>query len=192
MPATSGSSSPASGTPYEESGPADLQWRRVFPGEESQLGLLRRWLASLLPPCPARDDLLAVANELASNAICHTASGRGGYFAVEITWSRPVVRVTVADGGGPAEPHVIEDLGAEHGRGLLLVRGLSVRTGFGGDQRGRLGWAEISWGDAATPASASPQVPGETATGEREAAPARRFTSIPARPGRPALPCLPA
>jgi serine/threonine-protein kinase RsbW len=190
MAATSGPSGAARGTPYAESGAPDLRWRRVFPGEESQLGLLRRWLASLFLPCPARDDLLAVANELASNAICHTASGRGGFFAVEVTWSRSLVRVAVADGGGPAEPRVIEDQGAEHGRGLLLVRGLSVRTGFAGDQRGRLGWAEISWGDAAAPASASPQVPREAAAGEWEAALARRFASMPTRPGRSALSCL--
>ena len=74
-----------------------LRWRRVFPGEGSQLGVLRRWLASLLPQCPARDDVTLVASELGTNAIVHTASGRGGWFAVEITWHRAVVRVAVAD-----------------------------------------------------------------------------------------------
>jgi len=41
----------------------------VFPGEERQLAVLRRWLATLLPACPARDDVILVATELASNAI---------------------------------------------------------------------------------------------------------------------------
>ncbi len=43
-----------------------LPWRRVFPGDERQLGVLRRWLSSLLPDCPARSDVLSVATELVS------------------------------------------------------------------------------------------------------------------------------
>jgi hypothetical protein len=119
------------------------RWRRVFPGEECQLAVLRRWLASLLPDGPARDDLVLVATELASNAICHTASGRGGRFIVEITVCPSAVRVAVTDAGGPARPRVIEDPTAERGRGLLLVRNLSLRTGSCGDHRGRLVWAEV-------------------------------------------------
>ena len=57
------------------------------------------------------------------------------------------MRVAVADSGGPGEPRVIEDPTAEHGRGLLLVHGLSVRTGVAGDQRGRLVWADIDFGN---------------------------------------------
>ena len=114
MPATSGSLDPASGTPPASARPASgLRWRRVFPGEERQLGVLRRWLTSLCPACPARDDLAMVANELSSNAIRHTASGRGGWFAVEVAWAGPVVRVTVADSGAATEPHVIDDPGSE-------------------------------------------------------------------------------
>ena len=132
-----------------------LRWRRVFPGEGSQLGVLRRWLASLLPDCPARDDVASVATELGSNALVHTASGRGGSFAAEITWHQAVVRVAVADCGAPGGPRVIDDPAGEHGRGLLVVRGLSVRTGVCGDHRGRLVWADVRWGDmgAAEPMS---------------------------------------
>ena len=32
-----------------------MRWRKVFRGEERQLGAMRRWLASLLPAVPARD-----------------------------------------------------------------------------------------------------------------------------------------
>src|SRR5690242_11512328 len=97
-----------------------LRWREVFDGEERQLGVMRRWLTSLLPDCPARDDVISVATELASNALLHTESGRGGWFAVEVTWLDSAMRVRVADGGGPGEPHVIEDPDGERGRGLLL------------------------------------------------------------------------
>src|ERR1039457_4754105 len=118
------------GVPQQDTGPLEgpaapgsgLRWRRVFPGEESQLGVLRRWLASLLPPCPARDDVTAVANEVCSNAIVHTLSGLGGRFAVEVAWYGPLVRVAVADGGAPGGPRIIDDPAGEHGRGLLLVR----------------------------------------------------------------------
>jgi len=72
-------------------------WRQEFPGQERQLGVLRRRLAALLPPCPARDDLIAVANEFACNAVRHTRSGEGGRFTVEVTWHGAVVRVAVTD-----------------------------------------------------------------------------------------------
>jgi serine/threonine-protein kinase RsbW len=149
MPATGGAPDQHQDKP---SSPQELvpgtRWRRVFPGEERQLGLLRRWLASLLPDSPAQDDLAIAATELGTNAIRHTASGQGGRFVVEITWHGPVVRVAVADNGGPTEPRVIEDPAADHGRGLLLVRGLSLRTGVCGDHRGRLVWADLLWEDA--------------------------------------------
>jgi Histidine kinase-like ATPase domain len=150
-----------------------LRWREVFQGEERQLGVVRRWLASLLPECPARDDVISVATELGSNALRHTASGRSGLFAIEVTWHESVVRVAVADSGGPTEPHVIEDPAVEHGRGLLLVRGLSVRTGVTGDHRGRLVWADIAWDGSNAPARAL-------------AALARRF-DVPAWFGRSTL-----
>src|SRR5215472_19042468 len=109
-----------------------MRWRRVFPGHERELSALRRWLSSLLPECPERDEVLIVANELATNAIRHTASGGGSRFAIEIIRYPTVVQIAVADRGGSAEPHVIEDPDGEHGRGLLLVRDLSVRTGVVG------------------------------------------------------------
>ena len=84
-----------------------LRWRQVFFGEERQLATLRCWLVSLLPDCLARDDVISVATELASNAIRHTTSGQGGRFGVEITRHAAVVRVAVADSGGPGEPRVI-------------------------------------------------------------------------------------
>ncbi len=160
-----------------------LRWRRVFPGEERQLGLMRHWLVSFLPDCPARDDVITVAGELAGNTVRHTASGRGGWFATEITWHESMVRVAVADCGGPSEPRVIEDLSAEHGRGLLLVRGLSARTGFCGDQRGRLVWADVPVQHLAD----TGRDPYEAAIGGSEAALARRFGGVPAWFGRSTL-----
>lgn len=121
------------------------RWWQAFRGDAHELRSVRRWLESLLPDCPARDDVISVATELGSNAVLHTASGDNGVFEVEITSYRSMMRVAVTDRGGPAEPQIIEDPEGEQGRGLLLVRGLSVRTGVEGDHRGRAVWAEIAW-----------------------------------------------
>jgi len=157
------------------------RWRRVFPGHQQELSGLRRWLSSLLPDCPARDDVLSIVTELASNAIRHTASGRdGGWFAVEVTWHESVVQVAVVDSGGTAEPQVIDDPDGERGRGLLLVHGLSVRTGFTGDQRGRLVWAQIAWPGPNPAVAGTSHDPYHAAVREGEAALARRFAGVPA------------
>ena len=167
------------------SGPTVLRWRQVFPGEERQLGTVRRWLMALLPDCPARDDVISVATELASNAVRYTASGQGGRFGVEITRHPAVVRVAVADSGGPGEPRVIDDITAEHGRGLLLVRGLSVRTGTAGNHRGRLVWADITFDHP--DGVLSGQAPFEAGIREEQAALARRFAGVPVWFGRSTL-----
>jgi hypothetical protein len=159
-----------------------LRWRRVFPGHERQLGELRRWLASLLPAGPARDDAVIVACELAGNAIRHTASGQDGWFAAEVTW-----HATIADGGGPSQPYVIDDPGAEHGRGLQLVRGLSVRSGWCGDERGRLVWAHVAWQRPDGEAQPVAQDWYEAAIRDGEAALASNFAGVRAWFGRATL-----
>ena len=153
MPTPSGTPGQSKGSTSPSSPLApDLRWRQVFPGHERELSNMRRWLSLLLPDCPARDNVLSVATELGSNAIQHTASGQGGSFTVEITWRPSTAQVAVADFGSPAEPHVIDEPAGERGRGLLLVRGLSVRTGHTGDQRGRL-YGHRSPGTAPAPPS---------------------------------------
>jgi hypothetical protein len=130
--------------------------------------------------------VVSVATELASNAITHTATGRGGSFAVEITWSQHVVRVAVADGGATAGPRVVDDPAGEHGRGLILVRGLSARTGVAGDHRGRLVWADVTW-DGPAAACASVEDHDQVAIRVGEAALARRFAGVMTWFGRSTL-----
>jgi anti-sigma regulatory factor (Ser/Thr protein kinase) len=131
MPATGGAPDQArdiAGTPREFV--PGVRWRRVFPGEERQLGVIRRWLKSLLAESPSRDDLATVVTELGANTIRHTASGRGGWLIVEVAWHGSLVRVAAADGGGPTEPRAIEEPAADHGRGLMLVGGFASRMGY--------------------------------------------------------------
>ena len=144
--------------------PARLWYRRMYRGEETQIRDLRRWICDRLPQCAARDDVIVVAAELATNAVKHTGSGRGGWFTIDLSWHPFAVRIAVADQGAPSGPELTGDPGplAESGRGLQVVRGLSARTGVVGDHHGRVVWAELPWpGDAAAapwPGSA-PELP---------------------------------
>jgi len=122
-----------------------MRWWRIFPGDGEQLHELRQWLKDLLPKCEARDDVILVANELAANAVCHTASGRGGQFSVEVTVVGGLLRVTVGDGGGPTAPFIIDDPMSERGRGLRLVQELSADVGVSGGERGRFVHAVLGW-----------------------------------------------
>jgi serine/threonine-protein kinase RsbW len=187
MPATGGGSDQQNLYELPQDLAPGARRRRTFPGDVRQLGVMRRWLRDLLPDSPARDDLACVATELASNAIRHTASGRGGLFIVELTWHGSIMRVAVADRGGPTEPRVIEEPAIDHGRGLLLVRGLTVRTGVCGDRRGRLVWADLLWDDAGAAGQLTPGFFYEAAIRDGEASLARRFSGVPAWFGRSTL-----
>lgn len=128
----------------EQADPASR--RRSFPGEACQVSEMRRWLRSFLPECPAKDDVLNVACELAANAVQHTRTGRGGWFGVDvIVRDHEVIRVAVADGGGPGVPRIVDEPDYVHGRGLRVVRALSACDGYSGGEDGRQVWAEIPW-----------------------------------------------
>jgi serine/threonine-protein kinase RsbW len=163
------------------------RWRRVFPGDERQLSLVRRWLESLLPDCPSRDDVLCVATELSTNAIRHTASGRRGHFVVEVILQETAVRVIIEDSGAPGAPRVIDDPQGEQGRGLLVVQGMSARFGVLGDHRGRTVWAEVPFGVADMTASATPEVPSDATIRDGLAGLSSRFADIPTWFGRSTL-----
>jgi serine/threonine-protein kinase RsbW len=160
--AAAGESPNGTGGPGEPRGPgrpggphdpdqAGHRWRQRFRGEDHELQRLRCWLAGILPDHPARDDVLSVAVELGTNAIQHTASGRNGWFTVEVAWPGPVVRVAVADGGATSGPCLNDDPLSDCGRGLVIVHALSVRTGVSGGRWGRTVWAEVPWAPAARP-----------------------------------------
>jgi hypothetical protein len=180
MGTTSGISSPADHAALP--GDPALRWRRVFAGDEIQVREARHWLAELLPKCRARDDVALVATELCNNAVQHTASGRGGFFALEVAWQGATVRISVADAGAPTEPRLTDDLMAERGRGLLVVSELCSRTGQSGDHRGRVVWGDVLWDGPAAPPTAAPGH--EAAIRDGLASLADHYHNVPAWFGR--------
>ena len=164
--------------------PRREHWQRLFRGQQTELRQLRHWVTALLPDTSARDDLISVAVELGTNAIQHTASGDGGWFTVEVACLGPVIRVAVTDEGGPGVPcltgdplssgdlaldgdldsEIAVDSESDCGRGLLIVRALSVTSGVCGNTRGRTVWAEIAapQGRSSSPAASSPMASSRT------------------------------
>src|SRR5215469_13028535 len=93
--------------------PAGADWqpvRRFFPGQACQVSEMRKWLRTSLPECPATDDVLCVACELATNAVRHTRTGCGGWFEVEvIVRDHQVIRIAVADNGGHRTRELVDE-----------------------------------------------------------------------------------
>ena len=131
-----------------------MRWCKVFPGQEDQIPCVRTFVSQLLADHPDRADIVMCAAELAANAVRHTASGRDGFFATEVTWTGLTVRVAVADGGADTAPPLGPDLtspdltstdlsgpGADSGLGRLAQ--LASRCGTEGDRRGRVVWAQF-------------------------------------------------
>jgi anti-sigma regulatory factor (Ser/Thr protein kinase) len=155
--------------------PRHEHWMRLFRGQESELRQLRGWLTGLLPDSSARDDLISVAVELGTNAIQHTASGDGGWFTVEVASLGPILRVAVTDEGSAGAPTLTVvppladdpfaaavtpgygDDDSDCGRGLIIVRALSVASGVCGNGSGRTVWAEVAAPALASAPSASAQ-----------------------------------
>ena len=65
-----------------------MRWCKVFPGQEDQIPCVRTFVSQLLADHPDRADIVMCAAELAANAVRHTASGRDGFFATEVTWPK--------------------------------------------------------------------------------------------------------
>jgi anti-sigma regulatory factor (Ser/Thr protein kinase) len=108
------------------------RFRRSFAGQPDQVAQARHFVQGALAGCPALADAVLLTSELATNAVQHSATGRGGAFVVAISHAPGRVRVTVTDGGSATRPIVApepEEL-AVSGRGLLLVDVLADRWGY--------------------------------------------------------------
>ncbi|MEY9895743.1 serine/threonine-protein kinase RsbW [Catenulispora sp. MAP5-51] len=134
-------------------------WSRKFIGRPECLADVRRFILAVLGDCDTTHIVTLVADELAGNAIKHTASGGpGGKFVLRLARFSDRCRVWVDDQGGPSTPSVrtAQD-DEEAGRGLTIVTMLSACWGAAGDKRGRSVWAEITFdGVGAIPGLPSP------------------------------------
>jgi serine/threonine-protein kinase RsbW len=118
-------------------------WERTYPGLPAQARIVRADLRPLLAGCPAVDDVLLLASELAANAIAHSDSGRpGGTFTVRLTHEPGSgVRAEVADQGStwPGDLPVC----AQPPHGLYLLQALSTACGARRDGRARIVWFRL-------------------------------------------------
>ncbi|MGH3326635.1 MAG: ATP-binding protein [Streptomycetales bacterium] len=85
-------------------------------------------------------------SELATNALRHTASARGGY-TVSVHHLEPArLRLLVSDLGSQTRPNPVDaDPCADSGRGLAMVAAIAVRWGVVVRPEGRTVWAELAW-----------------------------------------------
>jgi Histidine kinase-like ATPase domain len=120
--------------------------RQIFPGRDDQVTEARRFVKSALDGCPVVDDAILCVSELATNALLHSASGRGGEFEITVQRGQSSVRVAVSDNGSPDKPAVRGfDSTSEAGRGLAMVALVASDWGEAGDERGRTVWFELRW-----------------------------------------------
>jgi anti-sigma regulatory factor (Ser/Thr protein kinase) len=119
---------------------------RTFAGSPEEIRSVRQFVGEQIRNCPAADDVILLASELATNAIRHTASGKNDTFCVLVQAVHGVVRVEVHDLGSDTTP-VVRRSGSpgEAGAGLGLVEAIATRWGFHGSQFGRVVWFEVGW-----------------------------------------------
>src|SRR5882757_9989385 len=60
-----------------------VRYSAKFPGRPEQAAKVRRAVAGCLSGCPASDDMVLIASELATNAIRHSAS-KSAFFTVRV------------------------------------------------------------------------------------------------------------
>jgi hypothetical protein len=118
-------------------------YSRTFRGRAEEAAHVRRELAGYLNGCPAADDLVLIAHELAANSILHTHS-RGNSFHVRCELSSQAARIEVEDMGGPWRSRTPDD----RPHGLEIVQALTGDDGWGIQPTGtggRITWARLSW-----------------------------------------------
>jgi two-component sensor histidine kinase len=120
--------------------------RRVFPGVKDQVARARLFVGDVLDGCPVADDAVLLTSELVTNAIAHTASGRGGKVIVTVYRGDTGVRVDVLDDGSDQAP-VVHPVGEarESGFGLGLVDLMADRWGHCGGRQNRIVWFMLEW-----------------------------------------------
>jgi two-component sensor histidine kinase len=118
-------------------------YQGTFYGRPDELARVRKEIAAYLGECPVADDLVLIADELASNSILHTKS-RAGSFHVRCELSPESVRLEVKDMGGPWRTRKKDD----RPHGLDIVQALTGPDGWGTERTPgdtRVVWATLEW-----------------------------------------------
>src|SRR6266705_2741685 len=125
------------------------------PGAAEHISTVRAALRPLLHDCPAADDVILCASELAANAAKHSNSRLpGGTFTVRAIVSRgDFIRIEVHDNGGPWTPARANTTGHH---GLDIVQALATNWGIDGDTTSRMACATFDW-----PSRPKPRLPCE-------------------------------
>jgi anti-sigma regulatory factor (Ser/Thr protein kinase) len=123
-------------------------WSKEFAGIPECLVEARQFTYAVLGDVEGAHIVALVADELAANAIKHSASGEpGGEFVLRLAVFGDRCWVRVDDQGGPKAPALCAaDEEDEAGRGLNIVSTLAAAWGFDGDENARSVWAEIHFG----------------------------------------------
>ena len=125
---------------------------QVLPARPDQVRVARAFLATVLVGCPAAEEVILCASELATNSCLHSDSGKaGGTFTVRAEVHQgDYVWIEVEDSGGHWNQRVDPD-GRPHG--LDIVRAYAADSGIDGDPlTGWAVWARIDWFPASGPA----------------------------------------
>jgi len=126
--------------------PEAINFERDYAGSLSEAQHVRADLAKVAAECPAADELILLASELATNAVLHSRSGDPGrMFTVRATlYLGEYAWLEVVDQGGP---WIFDGPDDEHGRGLAIVASIAGDGNWGidGDAACRVAWFRLDW-----------------------------------------------
>jgi hypothetical protein len=140
---------------------ATTRYQRTFHGRADQVGQVRRDLACHLAGCPAADDAVLIASELAANSVMHSASA-GEFFTVRCDVHPGYLRIEVEDLGGSWQLAQPDD----RPHGLDIIAALAGPDNWGADTTSdgdRIVWVRLDLpGNAMTDPGRPPDVSGLT------------------------------
>jgi len=127
---------------------APAEYTRAYDGRADQIRHVRAFLAGILNGCPVVDEVVLIGDELASNAVRHSNSGKpGGCFTVHVEVHEPdYLWIEVQDEGSP--PWAPRALDGEPWHGLSIVRqvaGGDANWGIDGGLGGWVVWVRRDW-----------------------------------------------
>lgn len=116
-----------------------------LPGRPDQVRRARQWISQVLGEGhPLHDDCVLLTSELATNAVVHSNTRKGGVFTLDVWHTRHCLRVRVRDGGSDTPPcacHAVPD--ATGGRGLPMLDTLARRWGLVREAGANEVWFEL-------------------------------------------------